>query len=102
MFWSGTCLCAMSFGIKLACMHVHANMSVTCAGDLNTLSPLDEEAYKSSNLLSVLLEDERLTNKFLKFGTRDDASTADYDFDPMKVLLDAGMTDLAVGHAETW
>ncbi len=69
---------------------------------MNTLSPWDEQAYKSTNLLSVLLTDERLTNKFVKFGNLDDVSTADLDFGPMNVLLDAGMTDMAVGHAETW
>ncbi len=94
-------------------MHIHYIYSIsiprcssrsvpTFAGDLNTLSPLDAEAYNSTDLLSVLLADQRLTDKFLDVSADREPWTASYDFAPMNALLGAGLTDLAARHPHAW
>jgi len=65
-------------------------------GDLNTLSPLDADAHRRDGLVEALATDEtgRLQNKFLK-PKGDDASEA-ADYDPMQMLLNTPLFDLAV------
>mmetsp|Transcript_5543 Transcript_5543/g.8841 ORF Transcript_5543/g.8841 Transcript_5543/m.8841 type:complete len:299 (-) Transcript_5543:250-1146(-) len=70
--------------------------SIILAGDLNTLSPFDLLQHKSGDLQGILSRDKRLARKFLRASK----GTQELDYRPMKVLLDAGLTDLAFAGAQ--
>lgn len=61
-------------------------------GDLNTLSPLDADHYRKSDLYSALSHDVSLKDKFINNGR--------INYQPMETLLDAGLID--VGFSETF
>ena len=77
------------------------------------MSPLDAAAYASTDLLSLLLANTRLTEKFVTCGNEGDdgggggggqggAAPADYDFRPMNILLQGGLMDLAAIEDGAW
>lgn len=61
---------------------------VLLMGDLNTLSPRDQDRHSISGLVEILRRDAHLTRKFLD-------AEAKINYRPMQRLLDAGLTDLS-------
>jgi endonuclease/exonuclease/phosphatase family metal-dependent hydrolase len=71
----------------LAEMIVAISEPLLVMGDLNTLSPLDAEAHDRVALVDILRQDPGLRRKFL-------TPYGDIDYQPMQILLDAGLRDL--------
>lgn len=63
---------------------------VLLMGDLNTLSPLDQEWHTSTGLLHILGNNPALSRKFLN-------EKRGINYRPMQTLLDAGLVDLCAG-----
>lgn len=65
---------------------------VMVMGDFNTLSPLDEKHYREMNTYEILTETHRHTRQHIQDGS--------INYQPMEILLDAGLHDVI--HSDTF